>query len=125
MATKKRAVPVKKTPSRSRRPPAPEAHERFLRRFPELAEAWRTLRRAEKAGPLDPAARRLIKLAVAVGAGRSGGVSSNVRKGLGEGVPLEAMEQVVACAASTIGMPAAVAAFGWIRQAAGEVQTEK
>ena len=60
---------------------------------------------------------RLIKLAIAVGAKQRGAVSSSVRKGLAMGITFEEMEQVVALAASTLGMPATVAAWGSIREA--------
>jgi alkylhydroperoxidase/carboxymuconolactone decarboxylase family protein YurZ len=100
---------------------APVAFREFVKRFPELGEAWNAMRRAEAgAGPLDERTRRLVKLAAAVGSGRRGGVTSGVRKSLAAGVTQEELDQVVACAASVVGMPAAVAAYGWIREAAEE-----
>jgi hypothetical protein len=38
-----------------------------------------------------------------------------VRKGLEMGIGREEMEQVVAIAAGTLGLPATAAAFSWIR----------
>jgi len=93
---------------------APKAFHRFVERFPELGEAWDRARDAEGAGPLDEKTVRLVKLGIAIGAARSGSVSSGVRKGLAAGLRLEEIEHVVACAASTLGFPAAVAAFGWV-----------
>ena len=95
----------------------PKRFEQFTTRYPHLGAAWDELRAAEAEGPLDERTRRLVKLAVAVGALRSGSVSSSVRKGLDAGIPLEELEHVVALAASTVGMPAAVAAFGWMQDA--------
>ncbi|MGB6337719.1 MAG: hypothetical protein WBG96_19095, partial [Thermoanaerobaculia bacterium] len=57
---------------------------------------------------------RLIKLGIAVGALRQGAVHASVRKGLALGISPQEVEQVVALAAGTIGMPATVAAYSWI-----------
>jgi hypothetical protein len=45
---------------------------------------------------------------------REGAVHSSVRKALAGGVEPEAVEQVVALAAGTMGMPATVAIFTWV-----------
>jgi 4-carboxymuconolactone decarboxylase len=100
-----------KTPSR---PPA--AHQRFVRRFPHLAEAWDLVNEEGASGPLDARAQRLCKLAIAIGAMREGAVHSAVRKARDAGLALGEMEQVVALAASTIGLPSAVAVWGWVRE---------
>ena len=100
---------------------APKAFTEFVERFPELGEAWDLLRKGESAGPLDEKTLRLVKLGIAIGAQRSGSVSSGVRKGLAKGLTLEEIEQVVACGASTLGLPATVAAFGWVRDVAEKV----
>ena len=95
---------------------APRSYRRFVERYPKLGEAWDAMRAAEEsAGPLDDRTRRLLKLAVAVGACREGSVHSAARKAVGAGIAAEELEQVVALAASTIGMPATVAAHGWLR----------
>lgn len=93
----------------------PEAYETFIRTFPELGEAWQRIRAGEARGPLDEPTRRLIKLAVAVGAMREGAVHSAARKARAAGVSEEAITQVVALAASTLGMPSAVAVHTWVR----------
>ncbi|HEX9898666.1 MAG TPA: carboxymuconolactone decarboxylase family protein [Candidatus Methylomirabilis sp.] len=95
----------------------PQAYQDFVKRFPELGEAWRLLHEGEAAGPLDLKTLRLVKLGIAIGAKQRGAVSSAVRKGLGAGLTPRELEQVVACAASTIGLPAAVASYGWVREA--------
>ena len=91
----------------------PHAYGQFVSRFPHLGEAWESARKAEAAGPLDEKARRLIKLAIAVGAMREGAVHSAARKALRAGATNDELYQVVACAASTIGLPSAVANFTW------------
>lgn len=96
-------------------PHPPRAFDRFVSRFPKAGEAWTLLQQAaQEAGPLDPKATRLAKLAIAIGALREGAVSSAVRKAIAVGLTQNEMEQLVALAAPTIGMPASVAAHGWI-----------
>ena len=48
---------------------------------------------------------------------RNGAVRSGVRKAADMGISREEVEQVVALAAGTIGMPSAVACFSWIEEA--------
>lgn len=95
----------------------PRRYREFIERFPALARAWDTLHEAGAEGPLDERAQRLVRLAVAMGALREGAVRSGARKAVAQGVPLAELEQLVALAASTIGLPAAVACWSWIRDA--------
>jgi 4-carboxymuconolactone decarboxylase len=99
------------------RPPA--AHQQFVRRFARLGQAWDLVNEEGGRGPLDAKTQRLLKLAVAVGALREGAVHSGVRKARDSGASLAEMEQVVALAASTIGLPASVAVWSWVREEAG------
>ncbi|HYB97796.1 MAG TPA: carboxymuconolactone decarboxylase family protein [Candidatus Limnocylindrales bacterium] len=92
----------------------PRTYSSFVRHFPKLGEAWDMMRKAEEAGPYDEQTLRLLKLAVAVGAGREGAVHSCVRKARAAGCTPEAIRHVVALAASTIGLPSAVAVYSWI-----------
>ena len=98
----------------------PDAHQSFAAAFPGLARAWDEARTAEVVGPLDEQTRRLIKLAIAVGAQKTGATRSAARKARRAGVSREAMAQVVALAATTVGFPGAVAAHGWITDALGD-----
>jgi len=98
------------------RPPA--AHQQFVRRFPRLGKAWDLVNEEGSAGPLDAKTQRLLKLAVAIGAMREGAVHSGVRKARDAKASLAEMEQVVALAASTIGLPSSVAVWGWVREEA-------
>lgn len=95
-------------------PPPPGAYSTFTARYPKLAEAWEAIHEAGSQGPLDARTQRLIKLAVAIGAMKQGPVHSSVRKAKAEGISLEEMEQVVALAAGTLGLPSTVAAFTWL-----------
>lgn len=97
----------------------PAAYERFIERFPHLGKAWELIHEEGDKGTLDEKSRRLIRLATAIGAGRTGAVRANVRKARALGIEREEIEQVVALSAGTIGMPGAVAAFTWIDEIFG------
>jgi 4-carboxymuconolactone decarboxylase len=102
------------------RPPA--AHQQFVQRFPSLGKAWDLVNEEGAAGPLDARTQRLLKLAVGIGALREGAVHSGVRKARDAGASLAEMEQVVALAASTIGFPASVAVWTWVREEGTKAQ---
>lgn len=92
----------------------PKTFDLFSKRFPKIAQAWSLLGEAGVEGPLDEKTCRLLKLAVSIGAKSEGGTHSAVRKALGAGASPEEIFQVVALAASTVGLPNAVAAFTWV-----------
>lgn len=96
-------------------PKPPKAFTAFTHKYPKLAEAWELIAEEGGNGPLDERMRRLVKLGVAIGAMRQGAVHSGVRKALALGVSREELEQVVALAAGTLGMPSTVAAFTWVQ----------
>ncbi len=96
-------------------PKPPETYEAFRRRFPKLGRAWEALAEAGREGPLDEKTVRLVKLGVAIGALREGAVHAGVRMALAGGVSQEEIAQVIALAAGTIGLPATVAVFSWVR----------
>ncbi len=95
-------------------PGPPKAFQDFSKRFPKINEAWNLLGKASDEGPLDAKTRRLIKLAVSIGVRSEGAAHSAVRKALAAGASPEELYQVVALAASTVGLPNAVAAFTWV-----------
>ena len=88
------------------------AYPEIWRRFSNLAEA------CHDGGPLDEKIRRLVKLAIAVGAGTEGGTHSAVRHATEGGVTPQEMEHVVLLSITTIGLPAAGRAFTWIHDKA-------
>jgi alkylhydroperoxidase/carboxymuconolactone decarboxylase family protein YurZ len=94
----------------------PEPFNAFSERFPKLAEAWGLLGEAGVQGPLDEKTTRLIKLAVSIGVRSEGATHSAARKALAAGASTDEIYQVIALAASTIGLPNAVAAFTWVRE---------
>jgi 4-carboxymuconolactone decarboxylase len=95
-------------------PKPPRRYVEFVSRYPKLDVAWRAINDAGQEGPLDERVQRLAKLALAIGAMREGAVHSNVRKALTIGITREEIEQVVALAAGTLGMPSTVAVFSWV-----------
>lgn len=97
-------------------PKPPSAFTAFQKKFPTIAVAWDQLSSAGQQGPLDVPTQRLVKLGIAIGALREGAVHSAVRKALAAGVPREAMEQVIALSATTIGLPPTVAVYSWIQE---------
>ena len=97
----------------------PAVHQQFVRRFPGIGRAWDLVSDQAGQGPLDARAQRLAKLAIAIGAMREGAVHSAVRKARDAGVSAAEMEQLIALAASTIGFPASVAVWSWIREEPG------
>ncbi len=81
----------------------------------DLWQAYEALGEAcAKAGPLDARTRRLVKLALAIGARSEGAVHSHTRRGLEEGLPAEELCHVALLAIPTLGFPASMAAMSWI-----------
>jgi 4-carboxymuconolactone decarboxylase len=103
-----------------KQPLAPKTHGQFTTRYPILAKAWEEIAEAGRQGPLDEQTQRLVKLAVAIAAMREGAVHASVRKARAMGIETEAIEQVVALSAGTLGMPSTVAAYTWVRDVLDE-----
>ena len=95
-------------------PAPPRRYQDFIEKFPKLGAAWERIAEAGKVGPLDEKTIRLIKLGIAIGALREGAVHSSVRKAQALGITKGEVEQVIALAAGTLGLPATVAAFTWV-----------
>ena len=96
-------------------PKPPRAFTAFTEKYPKLAQAWELMAEEGRRGPMDEKTQRLVKLAVAIGAMRQGAVHSSVRKALALGITPEELEQTVALAAGTLGMPSTVAVFAWVQ----------
>lgn len=96
-------------------PKPPQAYQQFVQRYPKLGAAWDLIGQAGDEGPLDERTCRLVKLGIAMGAQRTGAVHSSVRKAHSLGLSRAEIDQVVALAAGTLGMPAAVACYGWVQ----------
>ena len=93
----------------------------FAAEFPEVWKAYEALGAAcATAGPLDARTRRLIKLALSIGAGSEGAVHSHARQGLEADLSKEEVMQVAALAITTLGFPRAMAAMSWVRDVVSE-----
>jgi 4-carboxymuconolactone decarboxylase len=88
----------------------------FEQDFPEVWQAFTHLAEAchESAGPLDEKSRRMAKLGIAIGNRHEGAVHSAVRHALDSGIAPEEIRQVAVLSITTIGWPAAHAAYTWI-----------
>lgn len=93
----------------------PKAANEFRKRHSEVWEAFNELgERCHEGGPLDEKSRRLVKLALAVGAGLEGATHSAVRNARRSGITTEEMDHVALLAITTLGLPAATRAMTWI-----------
>jgi len=82
---------------------------------PDLWSAYSALGKAcAEAGPLNDRERRLVKLALAIGANSEGAVHSHARRARSEGIAADAIAQVALLATGPLGLPRAVAAKTWI-----------
>ncbi len=87
----------------------------LARTYPTVWNAYASLgQAAAEAGPLDNRTRRLIKLALAIGARSEGATHSHARQGLEEGLAPEELRQIALLAITTLGFPAAVAGLSWV-----------
>ncbi|NWN81947.1 MAG: carboxymuconolactone decarboxylase family protein [Halomonas sp.] len=93
----------------------PSGAGQVAEQFPEVWDAYAELGRAcAESGPLDARTRRLVKLALAVGARSEGAVHSHARRALEEGETRDALKQVAMLSIPTLGLPRGVAALTWI-----------
>ena len=93
----------------------PSQFEQLKKDYPEVWRAFTELGdRCHHAGPLDDKTRRLIKLALAIGAGHEGAAHSAVRNALATGVKPEELRHVALLAVTTLGFPAGMRARTWI-----------
>ena len=93
----------------------PSGAGRLANDYPDVWENYTALGKSvADAGKLDARTRRLLKLALAVGAGSEGAVHSHARQAREEGIADADIRQVVLLAITTLGFPAAMAAYSWV-----------
>jgi alkylhydroperoxidase/carboxymuconolactone decarboxylase family protein YurZ len=93
----------------------PATAGRLAERYPEVWDSYASLGEScAEAGPVDDETKRLVKLALAVGAQSEGAVHSHVRRGMEEGIDPAAMRHVAVLSIPTVGFPQAMAAMSWI-----------
>lgn len=94
-------------------PPSGAGH--FARNWPVVWECYTELgRAAAQAGDLSDRERRLVKLALALGAGSEGAVHSHTRQAHNEGIAAHDLRQICLLAITTLGFPAAMAGLSWV-----------
>ena len=88
---------------------------RFAEDYPDVWQHYTALGKAvSEAGQIDARTRRLLKIALAIGAGSEGAVHSHVRQARDEGIVAADIRQVALLAITTLGFPAAMAAYSWV-----------
>jgi 4-carboxymuconolactone decarboxylase len=96
--------------------PKPSEHNERFRR--EHASIWNSFSKLAEdchfGGPLDEKSRRLVKVALAIGAGLEGATHSAVRHALEGGVTQEELDHVALLGVTTLGFPAAMRALSWL-----------
>src|SRR2546430_9709140 len=94
----------------------PKPIEEIRKLYPTVWKAFNDLGdRCHEAGPLDEKSRRLVKLALSIGAGLEGATHSAVRSARKAGIKQEEIDHVAVLAVSTLGLPSPPRAFTWIR----------
>lgn len=92
----------------------PSTAGEFAESYRDVWEQYSNLGEAcAESGPIDDETKRLIKLALAIGARSEGATHSHVRRGLDEGIDPEALKQVSVLSIPTLGFPQAMAALSW------------
>lgn len=93
----------------------PSAAGKIAERYPEIWRAYASLgKAAAQAGPLDERTRRLVNLALAIGARSEGAVHSHTRQALEEGLSADEIKHAALLAITTLGFPQGVAALSWV-----------
>jgi AhpD family alkylhydroperoxidase len=97
----------------------PQPYLDFQEQYPDIWRAYDQLGAAIHTGPLDETTRGLVKLALALGAGREGAVHAHVRKLVEMGVSSDEIRQVALLAVTTLGFPATMIGLTWINDVLG------
>ena len=93
----------------------PDFFERIRTNYPDLAKAYDALgQTAYEAGPLTAREQRLVKLALAVGAGLEGATHSHTRRALEAGLSADELRHLVLLATTTLGFPSMMRAMSWL-----------
>ncbi len=96
-------------------PPPPRPYQDFKRRYPAVVVAYEKLgRTCHWQGPLEPKARELVKLGIALGAGLEGATRAHVRRGLKAGASPDEIRHAALLGITTLGFPATMRAMSWV-----------
>jgi 4-carboxymuconolactone decarboxylase len=87
----------------------------FRKTHPDIWKAFNELAsKCHDGGPLDEKSRRLVKIALCVGAATEGGTHSAVRNARKAGVTQDELDHIAILAITTLGFPAAMRALAWV-----------
>lgn len=101
-------------------PAYPKNYQKLSRQFPELIKAHEEVGKiARSSGPIDEKTCHLIQLAASIAAKSEGGVHSHTRRAIEAGATKDEIYHVIALMISTVGFPAAAAAFSWVNDIIG------
>ncbi|HEX9407633.1 MAG TPA: carboxymuconolactone decarboxylase family protein [Thermoanaerobaculia bacterium] len=93
----------------------PQFPKDFRESHPEIWKAFNDLAaKCHDAGPLDEKSRRVVKVALCIGAATEGGTHSAVRNARGAGVTQEELDHIAVLAITTLGFPVAMRALAWV-----------
>lgn len=93
----------------------PDFLKKVVERYPEVWEKYGALSEAVKSVQgLDAKTQRLVKLGIAIGAGRQGAVHSHARRCRKAGFSKEEVHHVALLAITTIGWSGGIAGLSWI-----------
>ena len=94
----------------------PGAAGKVAKEKPDLWRAFQALGEAvSDAGPLSERERRLVNLALAIGADSEGATHSHARRALADGLKGEDLDHVAFLAVTTLGWPRAIRGLTWVR----------
>ncbi|HVJ04760.1 MAG TPA: carboxymuconolactone decarboxylase family protein [Candidatus Saccharimonadales bacterium] len=94
-------------------------NEQFRQQHPKVWGAFAKLAdECHDEGPLDEKSRKLVKVALAIGAGLEGATHSAVRHALDAGVTPAELEHLTVLAITTLGYPSAMRALSWVHDQA-------
>jgi alkylhydroperoxidase/carboxymuconolactone decarboxylase family protein YurZ len=100
---------------RSKMPKPPTSTELFKKENTALWNAFEELsKQCHEGGPLDEKTRRLVKVALAIGAGVEGGTHSAVRHAKETGISNDELKHVAILAITTLGFPSAMRGLSWM-----------
>jgi len=99
----------------------PDIVQKLADQKPDVWAAYNELGKTlGESGPLDAKTQRLVKVALAIGAGLEGAVRSHTRRGVEEGGTPEELQHASLLGVTTIGWPRAVAGLSWIEDELGK-----
>lgn len=103
----------------------PSTVQEFANHYPEVWKAFSELgNQCHSAGPLDEKNRRLVKIALSIGAGLEGATHSAVRGALRAGVSPDEIQHLAVLSITTLGFPAAMRAMTWLFDALESVEND-